>query len=95
MGIRDGSFSHFSFYEKWEKEPSLIPIFSFPLLKKWEKEPSLIPISSPIPFNPWSYEASFITIFSNLALQPSENTPIWAPFTECMTRQLRAFTSST
>ncbi len=27
MGIRDGSFSHFSFYEKWEKEPSLIPIF--------------------------------------------------------------------
>ena len=28
MGIRDGSFSHFSFNEKWEKEPSLIPIFS-------------------------------------------------------------------
>ena len=28
MGIRDGSFSHFSFLEKWEKEPSLIPIFS-------------------------------------------------------------------
>ncbi len=28
MGIRDGSFSHFSLYEKWEKEPSLIPIFS-------------------------------------------------------------------
>ena len=27
MGMRDGSFSHFSFYEKWEKEPSLIPIF--------------------------------------------------------------------
>ena len=27
MGIRDGSFSHFSIFEKWEKEPSLIPIF--------------------------------------------------------------------
>ena len=27
MGIRDGSFSHFSRIEKWEKEPSLIPIF--------------------------------------------------------------------
>ncbi len=26
MGIRDGSFSHFSENEKWEKEPSLIPI---------------------------------------------------------------------
>ena len=48
MGMRDGSFSYFSkengnegrflfplFYEKWEKEPSLIPIFapkaSFPI----------------------------------------------------------------
>ncbi len=27
LGIRDGSFSHFSFYEKWEKEPSLIPSY--------------------------------------------------------------------
>ncbi len=27
MGIRDGSFSHFSFYEKSEKEPPLISIF--------------------------------------------------------------------
>ena len=48
MGIRDGSFSHFSFHEKWEKEPSLIPIFSLFLSEKWEKEPSLIPIF-PIP----------------------------------------------
>ena len=31
MGIRDGSFSHFSFHEKWEKEPSLIPIFLYKL----------------------------------------------------------------
>ena len=44
MGIRDGSFSHFSFYEKWEKEPSLIPIFPLSTYEKWEKEPSLIPI---------------------------------------------------
>ena len=44
MGIRDGSFSHFSFHEKWEKEPSLIPIFLIYVSKKWEKEPSLIPI---------------------------------------------------
>ena len=29
LGIRDGSFSHFSFYEKWEKEPSPIPSFRF------------------------------------------------------------------
>ena len=29
LGIRDGSFSHISWNEKWEKEPSLIP--SFPL----------------------------------------------------------------
>ena len=62
MGIRDGSFSHFLtrkmgtgnqgrflfplFFEKWEKEPSLIPSFS-PSSEKWEKEPSLIPIFSP------------------------------------------------
>ena len=44
MGMRDGSFSHFSILEKWEKEPSLIPIFRSSVLKKWEKEPSLIPI---------------------------------------------------
>ena len=43
LGIRDGSFSHFS-SKKWEKEPSLIPSFPFGTLsKKWEKEPSLIP----------------------------------------------------
>ena len=47
MGIRDGSFSHFSFYEKWEKEPSLIPIFPILCSQKWEKEPSLIPIFPP------------------------------------------------
>ena len=46
MGIRDGSFSHFSRIEKWEKEPSLIPIFCFS--KKWEKEPSLIPSYPPL-----------------------------------------------
>ena len=33
MGMRDGSFSHFSNVEKWEKEPSLIPIFPWPCRK--------------------------------------------------------------
>ena len=36
MGIRDGSFSHFLQSKKWEKEPSLIPIFLLP--EKQEKE---------------------------------------------------------
>ncbi len=27
--MRDGSFSHFTIIEKWEKEPSLIPTFRF------------------------------------------------------------------
>ena len=44
MGIRDGSFSHFSFEVKLENGNEgrfLFPLFVF---EKWEKEPSLIPI---------------------------------------------------
>ena len=64
MGIRDGSFSHFSRIEKWEKEPSLIPIFCFS--KKWEKEPSLIPIFC---FSKkWEKEPSLIPSYPPLLL---------------------------
>ena len=45
----EGRFLFPLFFEKWEKEPSLIPIFPLFLLEKWEKEPSLIPSSPHYP----------------------------------------------